>query len=361
MNPNKEKVTLEHLRDEIDAVDNQMLELLNQRMEVVRKVGALKKKHNTVIYRPEREKSIIDRLAKANKGLLNRSAIEAIFLEVFAISRNLELPEKVAFLGPHCSFTHQAAESRFGAMGEYLPLSQIKKVFEAVDTDRARFGVVPMENNQEGPVNETIDLLGDFDLSIVAEIAMPIHFAFASNHDSVSEIRKIYSRDIAFRQCKHFIEEYFEDDIELVPVSSTAKAVRLARKESHAGALCPKIAAKEYRMPILFENVEDSEDNFTRFLILGKGFVNQPSGSDKTTILARLSGDTGSLAKFLVDFSSEGINLTKIESRPAKKGKNFKYRFLISFDGHFSEANVQRVLKKYGKRVKLLGSYVKLC
>ncbi|BDD11379.1 chorismate mutase [Fulvitalea axinellae] len=361
MSTSEEQELLGSMRDRIDAIDNQVLALLNDRMEVVRQVGELKKNNKTVIYRPEREKSIIDRLAKRSEGLLTRPAIEAIFLEVFAISRNLELPEKVAFLGPEFSFTHQAAESRFGALSEYWALSSIPKVFEAVDTGRARFGVVPIENNQEGSVNETIDLLGNYELSIVAEVAIPIHFALASTHDSHHSIKKIYSRDIAFKQCKSFIEETFGEDIELVPVNSTSKAVKLALKEEGAAALCPRIAANQNRLPILFDNVEDSEDNFTRFLILAKDFINQKSGRDKTTILAKLSAKPGALAKFLQDFYDAGINLTKIESRPAKKGKNFKYLFYIDFDGHFEDENVREVFLSHSKRIKLLGSYVKMC
>src|SRR5690606_1508080 len=143
------------------------------------------------------------------KGLLKRSAIEAIFLEIFAISRNLELPERIAYLGPEGSFTHQAAESGFGAMSEYMPISSIASVFEAVATGRARFGVIPIENNQEGVVAETIDLLGQTDLKIVAEIALSIHFAFGTREENLSNIKRIYSRDIAFKQCKKFLSESF--------------------------------------------------------------------------------------------------------------------------------------------------------
>ena len=156
---------LNELRKKIDDLDDQILELLNQRMDQVKKIGIEKSAQNSNIYRPEREKNIIDRLNKISKkssGLINRSAIEAIYQEIFAISRNIELPEKVAYLGPEGSFTHQAAESRFGAMSEYLPLSTIPAVFEAIAANRAKYGIVPLENNQEGVVNETIDYLGLF-------------------------------------------------------------------------------------------------------------------------------------------------------------------------------------------------------
>lgn len=355
-------MTLDDLRREIDAIDNQLLDLLNQRMEVVKKVGELKRNQQTVIYRPEREKAIIDRLVKHSKGRLKKSAIEAIFLEIFAISRNLEFPERIAYLGPEGSFTHQAAESRYGAMSEYLPLGTIEAVFEAVDANRARFGVVPLENNQEGIVTETIDYLGTFDLKIVAEIPISISFVFASTCEKLSEIRNIYSKDIAFRQCKKFLDNTFKrDNIELVSVSSTSNAVERALEDPYGAAICSQIAARMQELPVLFQHVEDSPDNFTRFLIISKDFINQRSDNDKTTVLAKTPDKPGSLVMLLQDFYDAKINLTKIESRPAKSGKNFKYWFYIDLEGHFEDDNVKHVMKKHGKDIKWLGSYVKLC
>jgi len=355
-------VDLEKLRKEIDQYDGQLLEILNKRMEVVKRIGDLKRSTNTVIYRPEREKDIIDRLAAESKGLLQRPAIEAIFLEIFAISRNLELPERIAYLGPEGSFTHQAAESRFGAMSEYMPLASIESVFESVDTGRVRFGVIPIENNQEGVVVETIDLLGKTDLKIVAEIAFSIHFAFGTREENLADIKRVYSKDIAFRQCRKFLRESFNGNkVELVPVNSTSKAAKLAMEEDGAAALCPHIAARLINLPILFDNVEDSEDNFTRFLIISKDIKNTSSGNDKTSMLAKTSDKPGSLVVLLQDFHEAGINLTKIESRPAKKGKNFKYWFFIDFDGHVEDANVAKLMEKHKKDLKWLGSYVKMC
>lgn len=353
---------LDKLRKEIDNCDNELLEILNKRMEVVKKIGDLKKANKTVIYRPEREKDIIDRLSAKSRGLLKRPAIEAIFLEIFAISRNLELPERIAYLGPEGSFTHQAAESRFGAMSEYMPISSIASVFESVDTGRARFGVIPIENNQEGVVAETIDRLGQTDLKIAAEIALSIHFAFGTKEESLAGIKRIYSKDIAFKQCRNFLSESFNGNKpELIPVNSTSKAAQMAAEESGSAALCPHIAARLNNLPILFDNVEDSEDNFTRFLIVSKDFVNGRSGNDKTSILAKTADKPGSLVRLLQDFYDEQVNLSKIESRPAKKGKNFKYWFFIDIDGHFEDPSVAKLLEKHKKDLKWLGSYVKMC
>jgi len=356
-------MTLESLRNDIDGLDDQLLNLLNQRMELVRRVGELKRSTNTVIYRPEREKQILDRLHEQNNGLLNRSAIEAIFLEIFAVSRNLELPERVAYLGPEGSFTHQAAESRFGALSAYMALPTIRSVFESVETGRVRFGVVPIENNQEGIVEEAIDLLLEKDLRIAAEIQIPVHFTFATKAEKLTDITHIYSKDIAFRQCSKFLNDSFEGlKAELIPVESTSKAAKLAAQQPYTAALCSSIAAKLFNVPVLFDNIEDSDLNRTRFLILAKDFVNQPSGHDKTTLIARLpnTNSPGVLAEFLQEFNTRRINLTKIESRPLRDGATFRYWFLLECEGHASDPDLHEILNHHAAEVKLLGSYVRV-
>ncbi len=349
---------LESLRGEIDKCDNEILNLLNKRMEIVKTIGELKKESKAPIYRPERERSILERLKRQNRGLLTASAIEAIFLEIFAVSRNLELPERVAYLGPEGSFTHQAAESRFGAMSEYMPMSSIRAVFQAVESKRAKYAVVPIENNTEGIVGETLDLLGSSELKIVAETQLEIHHSFASNCEKLSDIKKIYSKDIAFGQCKKFLIEHSLESVELIPVESTAKAAKMASIEPNSAAICSHIASKLYGIPTLFENIEDNHNNKTRFLILSD-FKNGRSSHDKTSILAKLSDKPGSLVKFLQDFQENNINLTKIESRPSKDGNEFSYWFFIDFNGHFDDENVKSIFETHKNQIKWLGSYVR--
>jgi len=356
--------TLDDCRVEIDAIDNEMLALLNKRMKVVERVGEIKKDSGGAIYRPEREKAIIDRLALMNEkmgGLLNRDAIEAIFLEIFAVARNLELPERIAYLGPEGSFTHQAAESRFGAMSDYLSLNSIESVFKTLEAKRAKFGVVPIENSRDGIVGETLDLLSKSSVKIVAELYMPIHVAFATKAKKLEDITKIYSKDKGFGQCRDFLSEYGFNDVELIPVESTAKAAILAAEDESSAAICSHIAAKLYGLPVMFENIEDESDNSTRFIILSD-FKNAISGEDKTSILARLKNavEAGALVHFLQDFDKEKINLSKIESRPSKdKDGGFAYWFYIDFYGHIDEPRVQKIIQKHKDEVTWLGSYVK--
>jgi len=355
--------TLQDCRDAIDKIDNEVLELLNKRMRVVERVGEIKNDTGGAIYRPEREKAILERLNELNKkqnGLLNDKAIEAIFLEIFAVARNLELPERIAYLGPEGSFTHQAAESRFGAMSDYLSLSSIHSVFKTLEAKRAKFGVVPVENSRDGIVGETLDLLSKSSVKIVAELYMPIHMSFATKAQKLEDITKIYSKDKGFGQCRDFLNEHGFVNVEQIPVESTAKAAILAAQDPSSAAICAHIAAKLYGVPTLFENIEDEQDSSTRFIILSD-FKNGISEHDKTSILVRLKDavEAGSLVHFLQDFDEENINLSKIESRPSKDKGGFGYWFYIDFYGHIDEERVQKVLSKHTDEVTWLGSYVK--
>jgi len=355
--------TLDDCRVAIDALDNEVLELLNKRMKVVERVGEIKKDTNGAIYRPEREKAIIERLVKINQeqnGLLNKSAIEAIYLEIFAVARNLELPERIAYLGPEGTFTHQAAESRFGAMSEYLSLNSIEAVFKTLEAKIAKFGVVPIENSRDGIVGETLDLLAKSPVKIVAELYMPIHMSFATKANRLEDIKKIYSKDKGFGQCRQFLSEHGFENVKQIPVESTAKAAILAAEDNNAAAICSHIAGKLYGVPTLFENVEDSLENTTRFVILSD-FKNGISQSDKTSILVRLKDavQAGSLVHFLQDFDDQKINLSKIESRPSKDKDGFGYWFYIDFYGHIDDAKIQTIIKKHVDEVTWLGSYVK--
>jgi len=355
--------TLQDCRSAIDNIDNEILKLLNERMSVVERVGEIKNDTGGAIYRPEREKAIIQRLSELNykdKGLLNDSAIEAIFLEIFAVARNLELPERIAFLGPEGSFTHQAAESRFGAMSEYMSLSSIHSVFKTLEASRAKFGVVPVENSRDGIVGETLDYLAKSSVKIVAELYMPIHMSFVTKSENLESITKIYSKDKGFGQCRDFLVEHNLMNIEHIPVESTATAAILAAKEPNSAAICSHIAAKLYGVPTLFDNVEDEIDNRTRFVILSD-FKNDISHQDKTSILVRLKNavEAGSLVKFLEDFDNENINLSKIESRPSRDKSGFGYWFFMDFYGHIDDEFVQKAMQKHKDEITWLGSYVK--
>ncbi len=347
-------MTLDELRVKIDSIDDTLLKLYNERMELVHKVGEVKNTTGAPIYRPEREQAILNRLKKQNQGKLTDDAIDALFLEMFAVARNLELPEGVAYLGPEASFTHQAAEGKFGAMSSYLPIRSIKGIFREVAKGTAKFGVIPIENSSNGIVSDTINCLDAYDLKIIAEVMIDVHLAFATINDDIKNITKIYSKDIAFGQCHKFLEDLGLDEVELIPVESTAKAAKLALKDETAAALCPAVAAKLNNLPVRFNNVEDSSNNRTRFFIISN-FENAVSGNDKTSLLVRLSNTPGSLVDFLNDFEEANVNLTKIKSHIVG-GESI---FFIEFRGHQEDAEVKEILQRHKNQIKVLGSYVK--
>lgn len=347
-------MTLDDLRVKIDSIDDSLLKLYNERMELVHQVGELKNTTGAPIYRPEREQSILNRLKKQNDGKLTDAAIDALFLEMFAVARNLERAEAVAYLGPEASFTHQAAESKFGAMSAYLPIASIQGVFRAVKKGTAKFGVIPIENSSNGIVSDTINSLAEYDLKIIAEVMIDVHLAFATLNEDIQKITKIYSKDIAFGQCRHFLDDLGLGDVELIPVESTAKAAKLAFNDESAAALCPAVAAKINNLPVRFDNIEDSSNNRTRFFIISD-FENAASGNDKTSLLVRLSNKPGALVDFLNHFEAANVNLSKIKSHIVE-GDSI---FFIEFHGHQEDALVKPVLEKMKNEIKVLGSYVR--
>jgi len=348
------------LREEIDKIDNELIRLLNKRMEIVKKVGELKNTTNAPIYRPEREKEIIERLTEISKkenGILTKEDIEAIFLEIFAISRALERKERIAFLGPVGTYTHQAAESRFGANAKYLPVMNIEGVFKAVDSKEAKYGVVPIENNTEGVVGITLDSLKKYNVKIVAEICMEIHHSFASLSEDISKIKRVYSHPQGYNQCLGFLETYGLLDAEFIPTKSTAEAAKIASKDPEGGAICSKIAAKLYNVPLLFEKIEDNKANRTRFIIISD-FKTNPSGNDKTSVIAKTSHKSGALFELLKKFKEKDINLLKIESRPMKDD-TFNTLFYIDFEGHIDNKEVKEIIEN--EKMIWLGSYLRDC
>ena len=347
---------IKEFRDKIDKVDDEILRLLNERMTYVKSIGELKIQSGGSIYRPERERAIVKRLKEQSRGLLNLKAIEAIYGEIFAVSRNLEKPQSVAYLGPEGTYTHQVARSRFGAMSEYRALASIEDVFKELINKEANYGVVPIENNTEGVVGVTLDCLGKYtELKIFAEVFMDIHHSFVGINENLKELKRIYSHPQGYNQCLNFIKSHGLSELEFVPCQSTANAALKASKDEFGAAICSKIAARLYEVPILFEKIEDNFANKTRFIILSD--IKNPSMPHcKSSILAHTAHRPGGLFELLERFKKENINLTKLESRPVKS-KEFLHSFYIDFEGHIDDDAVKRALEGL-KEVIWLGSYL---
>lgn len=351
---------IENLRAKIDEIDDEILALLNKRMAQVKLIGEEKLKDNSAIYRPERERAILSRLVESKENKLKKDAIEAIFYEIFALSRNVEMPQRVAFLGPIGTYTHQAARSRFGACSIYTPLTTIEAVFKEIENKECEFGVVPVENNTEGAVNITLDCLAKYEnVKIVAEIYMDIHHSFASLSENIAQIKRIYSHPQGYAQCRKFLDDHGLGEVEFIPTKSTAAAAKTASEDASSAAICSKIAAQISNLPVIFDTIEDNYANKTRFFVLSN-FKNSPSGRDKTSILAKTDHKPGGLFGLLSALKNENINITKLESRPIKQ-KSFKFMFYIDFEGYIDDQNVQRAVSAAlagGHEIRWLGSYV---
>ncbi len=348
---------LNKIREQLDEIDNSVLELFNKRLALVEKVAEYKAKTKSAIYRPEREKEIVERLKKINKeqnGKLTDELIEVLFTQIISTFRNYEKKELIAYLGPEASFTHQAAERKFGLTGSYIPITTINGVFREVATNRAKFGIVPIENSTNGIVTDTINCLNNYDLKIVGEVVLDVHHVFATIAPDIKSIKKIYSKDIAFNQCSKFLDDFGFDHIELIPVDSTAKAAALAKEDNQAAAICAEVAAKIYNIPMMFRNIEDDDKNRTRFFVISN-FENVATGDDKTTILAKLQNKPGALVDFLLDFKAHNIDLTKIKSHIVG-GHSI---FFLEFNGHKNDSDIENILNKYRDEIKFLGSYIK--
>ncbi|UCC94292.1 MAG: prephenate dehydratase [Candidatus Omnitrophota bacterium] len=348
---------LKELRENIDRIDKGILQLLNRRAKEVIKISKLKKNLNYEVFAPEREIAILKCLAKINKGPLSGDDVEMVFKEVLSVCRSLRIVLKIAYLGPQGTFTHLAAVKKFGKKPQYIPAESIGEVFDRVEKGEVDYGVVPIENSIEGVVNYTLDMFFSSPLKICSEITLSISHALLGT--SSGRIKKIYSNPQVFAQCRRWISRNVPD-IELIPTSSTAKAARLAKRDSRSGCIGSKILANLYGLKVITSSIEDSPQNYTRFLVISKT-DSFPSGKDKTSILFSIKDRVGALHDVLSGFKKFGTNLTKIESRPSKK-KPWEYYFFVDFEGHRESASVKDALRELEKGcifVKILGSYPK--
>ncbi len=355
-------MSLDDLRKQIDTIDDEIATLLAKRMDIVEKIGHLKSQNNSAVYRPEREKAIISRISqKLKNSKLNKKDIEAIFSEVFCISRLLEGNSKIAFLGPIGTYTYEAALSRFGKSSSFTPLNTIDLVFKEVSTNRAKFGVVPIENNTQGAVGASFDALEKYkNIKIIGEIYLDINHALCGVCGNLKDIKRIYSHSQAYGQCREFLCSHGLDEVQFIETDSTSKGAMLAKNDEFSATICSKTAAKLSALPIIKENIQDVLGNRTRFFVISLNEV-AASGDDKTSILAITLDRPGALFELLGVFKEHGINITHLESRPVKRG-NFESLFYLDFVGHKDNEIVAIALEKIknlGIGIRVLGSYAR--
>ena len=349
-------MSLDELRQRIDQLDVQLVNLLNERAKVVVEVGKLKSKSDRPVYAPDREKQVFDRVLNANQGPLSDVTIRAIWRELMGGSFLLEKSPRIGYLGPQGSFSHAAAMLKFGQSVEYEPLTHITAVFEEVSRGHCDLGVVPVENTTGGGVIETLDALIESAVKICSEVLVAIHHSLLANCPP-DRIVKIYSKPEVFAQCQKWLSSTFKD-AETIPVASTAKAAQMAASEQNAAAIGSPLAAELYGLKVVCENIEDMTNNVTRFLVICREDA-RPTGEDRTAVLFTTAHKAGALADVLDVFKRFDINLTNIQSRPSKK-RQWEYYFFVDLLGHRTETHVQQGLdeaRKHCLQLSVLGSF----
>jgi len=349
-------MSLDELRKKIDAIDQQLVELLNERARIVVEIGKLKNQTAGQIYAPDREKVVFEKIVKANKGPLPDKTLRAIWRELMSGSLFIERPLRIAYLGPEGSFSQAAALLKFGQSVDYEAVADIRSIFHEVSLGHSDLGVVPIENSTGGGVVETMDAFVDTDVMICGEIYMAIHHNLLANC-LLEEIEEIYSKPEVFTQCRNWLSATFKET-KTIPVSSTAMAAKMAAEKKNAAAIGSAIAAELYGLNVICENIEDISNNITRFLIISKTDA-KPTGDDKTSILFSTAHRAGALVDVLEVFRNRGLNLAKIESRPSRK-RQWEYYFFVDFLAHRQDENVQNALeeaKKHCLQLSVLGSY----
>ncbi len=347
------------LREKIDAIDDQLLRLLNERATQVHEIGRLKRESGREIYAPEREEQVLAALTTKNArlaGLVNEQAVRAVYREIMSASLALEKDLTIAYLGPEATWTHQAARNKFGTSVRYAPQFSISDVFEAISRGRADYGVVPIENSTEGAVNHTLDVFIESDLRICAQLSLKIENHLLSRLPR-EQIRRIFSHPQVFGQCRQWLRMSFPK-AELVEVSSTSKAGEIAAQSEDGAALAGRMVAELHGLPVIETSIQDQVNNATRFLVIGPRDC-PPTGHDRTSIMFAVADTAGSLFTALEPFRSHGLNLTKIESRPSKR-KHWEYVFFVDIEAHHTDERMQAALREVGERstlVKILGSY----
>jgi len=365
LNDMSEEAQLKALRNRIDTIDEKLLELISERARCAQTVAEVKQKslaegETPVFYRPEREAWVLKHIMELNRGPLDNEEVARLFREIMSACLALEEPLKVAYLGPEGTFTQAAALKHFGHSVTSVPMAAIDEIFREVAAGAVHFGVVPVENSTEGAINHTLDSFLEHDLVICGEVELRIHHhLLVGENTRTDKISRVYSHAQSLAQCRKWLDAHYPN-IERVPVASNADAARRVKSEWNSAAIAGDMAIDLYGLTRLAEKIEDRPDNSTRFLIIGNQEV-PPTADDKTSVIVSMSNRPGALHHLLEPFHANGVDLTRIETRPSRSGK-WTYVFFIDFLGHQHDPLVKDALEKIRAEsvgLKILGSYPK--
>jgi chorismate mutase/prephenate dehydratase len=356
--------SVDELRERIDAIDDELLDLLDKRARLVRDVFKKKKDNAQAIHDPEREQQIFERLERRLEKLRGAAfpvaSVRPVFREVVSACLSLEEKLSVSYFGPQGTFTHMAAQSAFGMAARYVEAATIPAVFDAVSQGATTYGVVPFENSTEGGVTFTLDSFLETDVMIRRQVVLDVSQCLVGRHDDLGRIERVYSHPQAIAQCREWLFKHLPR-AQLVVSLSTSSAAREAASDDGAAAIASRLAAELAGLTILREGIQDRKENATRFVVLSKTDA-PPTGSDRTSLLFSTRDERGALRRALEIFDAEGINLSRIESRP-RPGERWQYVFFTDLEGHRLDANVTRALARLETKcdmVRVLGSYPRI-
>lgn len=345
------------LREQIDNLDLQLIELLNTRARLAQQGGKIKQQLNAVAFQPERERQVLRNLEKANPGPLPNTSIHAIWREIMSACCALEETLKVAYLGPAGTFSEVAALDYFGHGMEGIACVSLDEVFRNVETGAAQYGVVPIENSSEGAVSRTLDLLLQSSLYISGERSLPIHHHLLHQNGVMDTVTTVRAHPQALAQCQHWLNTHYPH-LERQAVSSNALAAQLCATDPHSVAIAGTSAAKQYGLYTVHSHIQDDTHNRTRFIILSR-VTAAASGNDQTSLILSVPNHAGAVYQLLAPLAEHGVSMCRIESRPARKGA-WEYYFYIDIEGHREQEHVARaltLLEQQAAFYKLLGSY----
>jgi chorismate mutase/prephenate dehydratase len=346
---------LQTLRHQIDALDDQIAELIEQRSEIARAIGTAK--GSAPVYDPLREEAVLERLTQNHPDIPSQ-ALRAIQREIISHCRSLQHPLKVACLGPEGSFSHQAAQEQFGSQGEVLFCGDFDEVLSLLYRDEADMAMLPVENTVEGAVCPALDALTSApeECTVLCERRVPVKHMLASI-SSLEEVTTVCSHPQALSQCRRWIATHLPGR-KILPLSSTSAAAEHARSAPECAAICTVIAAESRGLPIVARHIQDSPHNITRFWTIGKG-KSQRGEKNKTSFRFTVPHTPGSLFAALEPLVNEPLNLTFIESRPLLHNP-FEYSFFVDVEGHLEDPSVYEALeavRSLASGFRFLGSY----
>ena len=347
------------LRSKIDALDEQIVALLNKRAEVVVEVGEVKRAggEDVPIYAPDREQAVLEKVRKLNHGPLPDRCLEAVWRELMSGSFALERPLRIGYLGPAGSFSHLAAVSKFGRSVEYDELSDFPAIFDAVARGHADYGLIPIENSTHGGVTASLDCFLESGVPVCAEILVPIHHNLLSRVP-LERVKTVYSHPQALGQCQRWLTAQLPHAKRLDAASTSHAARLVAEQPAAAAAIGSTLASQLYGLPVLFDNIEDNPNNTTRFSIIGRQSP-RPTGDDKTAVVFTTEHRAGALTDVLNVFRDHGLNLTRLAERPSQR-MNWEYFFFVDLLGHAEDPAVKAALDEasgHCLQLKVLGSF----